>query len=271
MNESGEFLSYSTSTDKSKIDEDEDTSWVVEALTKQEPKKEKSNSLSSPIKSSVSLGSHGASIGVEFSIGGNRIKKAAKKRRSILEAATRASSSKRRHVRPKASDREGGGGVMGRLRDISTKNLVSRSLFGAYPGDAVPSSQAASADGVLTLARKYGYGDWSDDYGDDDMMKKKRRKGTSGNSSSSPRTKRRKRLKSSTASPPRRSSVLLDIDFDDSPPTRVSPSSHENRKPHSMVPNSFDELMASKEKRDILVRPPMKRLREATSKLEETD
>jgi hypothetical protein len=269
MAQSGEFVSYSTSADKAKIDEDEDTSWVVEALTKQEPKKEKSKSLSSPIRTSVSLGSHGASIGVEFSIGGNSIKKAAKKRSSILEAATRTSSSKRRHVRPKASDREGGGGVMGRLRDLSTKNLMSRSLFGAYPGDAVPPSQAASADGVLTLARKYGYGDWSDDDSDDDMLVK-RRKGTSSNSSSSPPTKRRKRRPSSTASP-RRVSGSLDVHLDESPPTTGPASSHEKMSPPSMVKNSLDELIASNKKRDILVRPPMKRLREATSKLEETD
>jgi hypothetical protein len=38
----------------------------------------------------------------------------------------------------------------------------SRSLLGAYPGDAVPPSEAASAHGVTELAQRYGYGDWND-------------------------------------------------------------------------------------------------------------
>jgi hypothetical protein len=45
---------------------------------------------------------------------------------------------------------------------------VSRSLFGAYPGDAVSHEEAASAKGVVELARKYGYGDWSEDDDDKD-------------------------------------------------------------------------------------------------------
>ncbi len=39
---------------------------------------------------------------------------------------------------------------------------MSRSLLGAYPGDAVPTSEAASADGLLALAQNMDT-DCSDD------------------------------------------------------------------------------------------------------------
>lgn len=48
------------------------------------------------------------------------------------------------------------------LRAVSGTSL-SRSLLGAYPGDAVPINDAASANGIVPLAYKYGYGEWSDD------------------------------------------------------------------------------------------------------------
>ena len=194
-------------------EEEEDTTWVVEALTKPEHKYEKGEMFDS-IKTSVKLESSGATVGLEFSIGGGKKdKKSRKKRNAIVEAATRSSSSRRRPVRSKASDREGGGGVMGRLRDLSANNLVSRSLFGAYPGDAVAPSEAASAEGVFDLASRYGYGDWSDD--EVDMPLKRRRKKASSSVSS---TTREGKLLSSTT---QKSSVSLD--FDVSPSNRHSP------------------------------------------------
>ena len=47
--------------------------------------------------------------------------------------------------------------------------LLSRTILGAYPGDAVPLSEAANPRGVAELAQKYGYGDWSGDDDDDDL------------------------------------------------------------------------------------------------------
>jgi hypothetical protein len=50
-------------------------------------------------------------------------------------------------------------GLLGRL----DPTRLSRSLLGAYPGDAVPPSEAASAHGVTELAQRYGWGDWNDE------------------------------------------------------------------------------------------------------------
>ena len=240
-------------------EEGDDTAWVVEALTKPERKKGSGNMFDS-IKTSVSLESSGATVGLEFSIGGGkRNKNSTKKRNAIVEAAMRSTSSRRRPVRSKASDREGGGGVMGRLRDLSANNLVSRSLFGAYPGDAVAPSEAASAKGVFDLASRYGYGDWSDD--EVDMPVKRRRKKASSSLLSS--TREGKRLSSTTP----RTSVSLN--FDVSPSMTHSPQKNSRS---AIFPNSHvKNMIVSGKKNDILVRAPMDRLREAKRKLEESE
>merc|ERR1712238_208903 len=59
------------------------------------------------------------------------------------------------------SDRESG--VMGRLRAAGANSLVGRNILGAYPGDLPPPQEAADASGLIYLARRYGYGEWSED------------------------------------------------------------------------------------------------------------
>lgn len=56
-----------------------------------------------------------------------------------------------------------GRGVWGRLRAVSATSYIPSRILGAYPGDAPPIEEAGNANGVLDLARRYGYGDWSDD------------------------------------------------------------------------------------------------------------
>lgn len=53
--------------------------------------------------------------------------------------------------------------ILGRLRESATglqSAYSSTRILGAYPGDAVPVDEAGSADGLVSLARRYGYGDW---------------------------------------------------------------------------------------------------------------
>mmetsp|Transcript_804 Transcript_804/g.1774 ORF Transcript_804/g.1774 Transcript_804/m.1774 type:complete len:240 (+) Transcript_804:121-840(+) len=52
---------------------------------------------------------------------------------------------------------------MGRLRAQGANSLMGRSILGAYPGDLPPPDEAGSSRGVVDLARRYGYGDWSDE------------------------------------------------------------------------------------------------------------
>eukprot|EP00978_Attheya_sp_CCMP212_P000203 scaffold367_cov46-Attheya_sp.AAC.2 len=107
----------------------------------------------------------------------------------------------------KTSDRDGG--VMGRLRAVGANSFVSRQLLGAYPGDAVPPQQAGSANGVMELARKYGYGDWSDDNDndnedngssdeEDDFWNPPKQTNRSATKSASNRVKRTRRRKRSS-------------------------------------------------------------------------
>ena len=179
-------------------DEEDDADWVVKALTKstestrKKRKKRKRRRPTFEPELSVGLNSDGsASVSVGFEVGfgsapsssvstssGRKRSKGKKRKRktattttsSILEAVSASTSSvakRKRPMVPKVSDREGGGGMVGRLRDFSANNLLSRSLMGAYPGDALPPGEAASAHGMSDLANKYGYGEWSD-YDDDD-------------------------------------------------------------------------------------------------------
>ncbi len=95
----------------------------------------------------------------------------ARKNIDILEAAYASKeeiqSKKKKQTKVK-SDKDGGSGMFGRLRAVGTKNSVSSRIFGAYPGDAVSIEEAANANGVIRLAERYGYGDWSDGEGDND-------------------------------------------------------------------------------------------------------
>lgn len=101
------------------------------------------------------------------------------KRTSVIDAArgSKRRSKTRKVVKVKGSDRDGGGGMMGRIRAVTASSGVSSRVLGAYPGDAVPIEEAASKYGVIALAERYGYGDWSDSEYDEeeDYFPKKRR------------------------------------------------------------------------------------------------
>lgn len=244
-------------------EEESDVDWVVEALSKEKEEEE----ITSPIETSLGagLGSSGAtiSVGVQFGLSKKTTKR--KRRSTLADAATeRTPKPKKKLVGPRTSDRDGGGGVFGRIRAAGANSLVSRSLLGAYPGDAVPPSEAGSADGVVALAEKYGYGDWSDDDDGDygrarGKVKKKRssRKHMSsgvsfqfGLSSSSDSTRTR------TATPKR------------SPGTRRNGDSTKE----SVAFNERSEILLGRlsgnlpERKRVEVRPPMEKLNFATEK-----
>jgi hypothetical protein len=114
-------------------------------------------------------------IGIDDFYGDYEKDRKIRKNIDVLEAAyaskdemSSLSTVKRRKiVKVNKSDKDGGAGVLGRLRAVGTNGVSSR-IFGAYPGDAVSIEDAASADGVIELAERYGYGDWSDDDYDSD-------------------------------------------------------------------------------------------------------
>jgi hypothetical protein len=143
-------------------EEESDVEWVVEALSAEHEEEE----TTSPIQTSfgVDVGSDGAKISLGVQLGSLNNSRTKKRRSTLAEAATeRTPVPKRKPTGPRTSDRDGGGGVIGRIRAAGAKSRMSRSLLGAYPGDAVPLSEAGSANGVTALAEKYGYGDWSSD------------------------------------------------------------------------------------------------------------
>jgi hypothetical protein len=150
-------------------DEEDDTQWVVESLTKPSQTSGKKKSLGVQPSVSIGVGPTGPSVTVGFNIGGTA--SATKQARATSFAQVAASSQRRRRTAAsrRVSDREGGDGLMGRIRVAAGANSrVSRSLLGAYPGDAVPIEEAASPRGVIDLARRYGYGEWSEEEDEDD-------------------------------------------------------------------------------------------------------
>ena len=62
-------------------------------------------------------------------------------------------------------DESAGGSSGGNYFMQSLQKTISSSgtrILGAYPNDAVSVEEAGSANGVIPLARRYGYGDWND-------------------------------------------------------------------------------------------------------------
>jgi hypothetical protein len=198
--------------DRAKNEDDFD--WVVEALTV-----EKDLEPRPFLQPSISIGSSsksGASIGIEFGFG-STTPSDAYDRRNVLARAVAADERRRRlSVRPREKSSNGStakDSILDKFRDLTGTDsaMLSRSLLGAYPGDAVSIQDAASPDGVMELARKYGWGEWSEDDEEKDIanlnsdeLKTVRRK----------KTRRRTKLKTETQSPD-------DFDFDDftSPPS----------------------------------------------------
>jgi hypothetical protein len=157
-------LKAGSSKTQQDAEEDDDVDWVVQALTKDKKDHQSKKSSWQPTVS-VGMGPGGPSLSVGVEFGASKESK--DRRSSIIKSAATSTVVRKKRKVTRASDRDGGSGVVGRIRAVTGANSrVSRSLFGAYPGDAVSLEEAASTKGVVELARKYGYGDWSDD--DDD-------------------------------------------------------------------------------------------------------
>ena len=149
-------------------DDEDEEDWVVQALSGKEdqssPQDEEEHDFLN-VEPTVSIGTNGASIGLDLNIKFASRGKKKKNPQSVMEAArgSKSISKDRKDVRVKGSDKDGGGGVLGILRAAGANSGVSSRILGAYPGDAVPIEEAASKYGVIELAERYGYGDWSDD------------------------------------------------------------------------------------------------------------
>ena len=114
-------------------DDESDCDWVIEAL-----------SSNSPHRSSVL--SEEASINMKTSL--------------VKKLKTKEST---RDIDDKSdTDTSAIGGGANVLMKSLQKTITGSGtrILGAYPNDAVPVEEAGSADGVISLARKYGYGDW---------------------------------------------------------------------------------------------------------------
>ena len=136
-----------------------DSGWILNALGVEE------EDTDSPLDAEfgISIGSEGpsVSVGFEYTIG-KKNRRTQSLRSVIVESTSNKPSSKRKKTRkPHVSDSESG--IMGRLRAQGANSLVGRSILGAYPGDLPPPDEAADARGVIDIARRYGYGDWSDE------------------------------------------------------------------------------------------------------------
>ena len=146
------------------------------------------------VEHSASIGTSGTTVGVSFNIGfnNNKSNKDKSQRKSkMLEVAASSKTDlgkKKVRVQPRGSDRDGGGGVLGRLRAVGANNALSSRLLGAYPGDAPSREEAASAQGVIELARKYGYGEWSDSDSEEISIDELNRNQNTRNRSSRTRT-----------------------------------------------------------------------------------
>ena len=165
--------------DKETQDEtEEEEDWVVKALSTDQIQKEEvfeaEEGLNSRVEPYVEIetgssGENSISFGVDFTIGPSRRRPST--RNAVLKAAAESRSfvakgRQRKLVGQRSSDRDGGGGVLGRIRAAGGDMIPAR-VLGAYPGDAVPIEEAGSPNGLFGLASRYGYGDWSDDSDDD--------------------------------------------------------------------------------------------------------
>lgn len=255
-------------------EEESDIDWVVEALTtEQEQVQEEELSSSIGTSFGVGLDNEGATISVGVQFGAPKKKK---RRKTLAEAAIeRTPKPKKKPAGPRTSDRDGGGGVLGRIRAAGANSLVSRSLLGAYPGDAVPPSEAGSAYGVTALAEKYGYGDWSDEDDEEEedvSFGSSRRKATK-------RTSQRKRKSSKPSSSGSSGGVNFSFGVSTSSstrtrtaPTRKRPSGTTRKKDSLKTPEPSTEKSdiltgrpstSPPERKRVQVRPPLEKLNAA--------
>jgi hypothetical protein len=188
------------------------------------------------------------------------------------------------------------------LRAVTASSGVSSRLLGAYPGDAVPITDAASRYGVIELAKRYGYGDWSSDdeeeSRDRDNQKKKIRRSRKRHKSiarkhtdefpglsvsfelglSSPSMNSQTRLKRRSTSPiPASQLSRQKVKEKKSNSYNLVESEYKNNRDKIRLEKTSSNTMASAERQRNRVRRPMERtsevsLRGVTSpKLEQSD
>ena len=256
--------------DEDEVEAESDSEWIVQALTAEEEIFEEEKSMFDT-NVGVSVGSNGPAVtlGVDFSIGHDpRRKKKAKSRKrlpssslkpspislassSISEAARQTYGSKRMSSGPRVSDSEGG--MMSRLRAASANSLMGRNILGAYPGDLPSPEDAGDAQGLIELAGRYGYGDWSDDEYEDedndeaeniaehsdtdgdesfgegydpwDNAKERNRNGSMNRNNSSSGKKKRKKKKTRSGKQRRQPTNTVSIGFDLTSSSQSSPLS----------------------------------------------
>jgi hypothetical protein len=144
-----------------KNDDDEDADWIIEALS-----------------SDKQHDDQGAVEGLEEMVDEEMVemegpKARTRKRRKVHGDASQRESRVHAAIRLPTKKKKRKGNSFGSIllgQFASSDNRFSRNLLGAYPGDAVPLEQAASATGLTELARRYGWGDWpeEDNHLDDD-------------------------------------------------------------------------------------------------------
>ena len=202
-------------------DDNDDDSWVLDALTKTTSQTIESSAGSVNPTLSLQVGEKGptVSVGVDFSFGNSK--------RSKSRAKPKRPPRKYRPPAPRPnSKRSGETDFLERIRAATAANSrMSRNLLGAYPGDAVPPSEAASAEGVIALAQRYGYGDWSDD--DDELQYE-------SNEGGDTRRKRRKKHREiSRHTPNKRRSPNITLDLSGG---HSRPSVPASERRHQAVP-----------------------------------
>jgi hypothetical protein len=216
----------------------------------------------------VGVSNTGVTVGVGFSIGGkgmsssNQRKSSRSKKTAFIAAAIATPQKTKKAVTPQ---RAGESGMFGRIRDFGANNLVSRSLMGAYPGDALTPSDAADSTRLLDLAsKKYGYGDWSDDEDDDDfgsgsIKRRKKRRSVSNTSSSRsvPRGSSSSVKKAGKRRTKSTSATSASVQFDMSSTNAAEPSVSLKRTTSS-----------AKKRSSKMVRLPTERLSEGTKVLD---
>lgn len=253
------------------------------------------------IQPEISFGSDGVEVGLGLSTGGKSrvnvvqpprldISVGTRKRdqRPPISVSKRSAKTKKAPIGPRTSDRDSG--VLGRIRAASAGSLIGRSILGAYPGDANPLSEAASASGLYELAEKYGYEDLSDTGEgpqDDPIKASRRRRYGRFDGISAKSTQRRKKVSpldfwdeqvfNNVPETSSRSDSHTEMEIDKSKETTEHPkkakySRTQRRKTNSVVGAGVDRVVSSIQKRKAEVQPSRQPRKEAvtTSKQVET-
>jgi hypothetical protein len=153
---------------------EDDADWVVKALTTNTPNKKRpfvqpsiSIGIGSNLKPSIGLGFE-IDFGSKTNNSSTNIKK---DRRNVVAKAIIDNSIQRQRRQTAINNKRNSNtdSILDKFRAVAGTDSVvlSRTLIDAYPGDAVPITEAANPNGVLGLARKYGYRDWSFDEDND--------------------------------------------------------------------------------------------------------